>query len=144
MDDAKAEVLAFTSFPRAHWVTVRSTHPPERLDEDVKRRARVVAIVPNAASMIRLVAAVLADARDECHAGGRRCLCDGSMATLFPERDTGAVAEPDTGDCCRGSNPNPTTLRGAAEAKNLGVTERLVRDVHAPPWSNSRGVQAPA
>jgi hypothetical protein len=27
MDDAKAEVLAFTTFPRAHWSKVWSTNP---------------------------------------------------------------------------------------------------------------------
>src|SRR5205085_5783942 len=30
MDDAKAEVLAFTSFPRSHWAKVWSTNPLER------------------------------------------------------------------------------------------------------------------
>src|SRR4029079_1029834 len=44
MDDAKAEVLAFTSLPRAHWVKVWSTNPLERLNKEVKRRARVVGI----------------------------------------------------------------------------------------------------
>src|SRR5262245_32480567 len=37
MDDAKAEVLAFTGFPRAHWVKVWSTNPLERLNNEVKR-----------------------------------------------------------------------------------------------------------
>src|SRR4051794_25780498 len=35
MDDAKAEVLAFTGFPRAHWVKVWSTNPLERLNKEV-------------------------------------------------------------------------------------------------------------
>jgi transposase-like protein len=98
MDDAKAEVLAFTSFPRAHWVNVWSTNPLERLNKEVKRRARVVGIFPNEASVIRLVGAVLADTPDEWQTGDRRYLSEGSMAKLYPERDTHHVAELNSGD----------------------------------------------
>ena len=43
MDDAKAEVLAFNAFPRAHWRKIWSTNPLERLNkESFKRRSRVV------------------------------------------------------------------------------------------------------
>src|SRR3954451_20403063 len=41
MDDAKAEVLAFTAFPRPHWLKVWSTNPLERVNKEIKRRARV-------------------------------------------------------------------------------------------------------
>ena len=35
MDDAKAEVLAFTSFPRSHWAKVWSTNPLERVNKEI-------------------------------------------------------------------------------------------------------------
>jgi len=38
MDDAKAEVLAFTAFPRSHWPKVWSTNPLERVNKEIKRR----------------------------------------------------------------------------------------------------------
>ena len=55
MDDAKAEVLAFTAFPTAHWRKIWSTNPLERVNKEIKRRSRVVGIFPNAAAVIRPV-----------------------------------------------------------------------------------------
>ena len=46
MDDAKAEVLAFAAFPRAHWVKIWSNNPLERINKSAwngrPRSARVV------------------------------------------------------------------------------------------------------
>jgi putative transposase len=95
---AKAEVLAFTPFPRAHWPKTWSTNPLERVNKEIKRRARVVGIFPNDAAVIRLVGAILADMHDEWQSGERRYLSEGSMALLKATSDTGLLAAIDSGE----------------------------------------------
>jgi hypothetical protein len=51
MDEAKAEVLAFTTSPRAHWRKIWFTNPLERVNKEIKRRSRVVGIFPNSAAV---------------------------------------------------------------------------------------------
>jgi putative transposase len=98
MDDAKAEVLAFTAFPRAHWSKIWSTNPLERLNKEVKRRARVVGIFPNDRAVTRLVGAVLIDIHDEWQSSDRRYLSEASMALLDRPSDTEAIAAISSGD----------------------------------------------
>ena len=98
MDDAKAEVLAFTAFPHAHWRKIWSTNPLERVNKEIKRRSRVVGIFPNAAAVIRLVGAVLIDMHDEWIAGDRRYLSEESMALLNTTVDTGDHAAIESGE----------------------------------------------
>jgi len=98
MDEAKTEVLAFTTFPRAHWQKIWSTNPLERVNKEIKRRARVVGIFPNEASVNRLVGAVLADMHDEWQSGDRRYLSEGSMAKLTDNTNTGAIAALNSGE----------------------------------------------
>jgi putative transposase len=82
LSDAEADVTAYAGFPRAHWRKIASTNPLERVHKEIKRRANVVGIFPDDASVIRLVGAVLAETHDDWQTADRRYLSEGSMGQI--------------------------------------------------------------
>ncbi len=81
MDDSEHDVLAYMTFSAEHRTKLHSTL--ERLNKEVKRRADVVGIFPNEASITRVIGAVLLEQNDEwllqC-----RYMQIGGMAELTP------------------------------------------------------------
>ena len=95
LDAARADVLAFTSFPKELWRQIWSNNPQERLNREIGRRTVVVRTFPGRDSLIRLVGAVLAEQHDEWTEGRRYLGLDvlaRSRITLAP---TAAEVTPD-------------------------------------------------
>ena len=93
LDAARADVLAFTSFPKEIWRQIWPDNPQERLNREIRRRTDVVGIFPGRDALIRLVGAVLAEQHDEW-TEGRRYL---GLDVLARSRITLAPASTSTG-----------------------------------------------
>ena len=59
------ETLTFYHFPTQHHRRIRSTNMLERVNQEIKRRTRVVRIFPNEKSCLRLVRALLVELHEE-------------------------------------------------------------------------------
>jgi len=69
LEEGFEESLTILSFPRKYRVRLRSTNSQERLNEEVRRRERVIRIFPNEDSAIRLIGALLSEFHEQWSTG---------------------------------------------------------------------------
>lgn len=72
LDEAFDDVTAVLTLPFKYRKKLRTTNMVERLNQEIRRRERVIRIFPNEASVIRLMGALLIEL-DEKWQSGRRC-----------------------------------------------------------------------
>jgi putative transposase len=65
------ECLSCLAFPESHRRRIRTTNGLERLNQEIKRRSRVVRIFPNERSCLRLVTALAVEQSEEWITGRR-------------------------------------------------------------------------
>ena len=65
IDEEIIDALACFCFPRAHRKRIRTTNALERLNQEIKRRTRVVRIFPDPASALRLTATLAMEQNED-------------------------------------------------------------------------------
>lgn len=71
LEDAEVDALAYLSFPRGHRVKVRTNNVQERMNCELKRRAKTVQAFPSTGSVTRLLGAVVGEINADWEASSR-------------------------------------------------------------------------
>jgi putative transposase len=86
------ECLTCLAFPESHRRRIRTTNGLERLNQEIKRRTRVVRIFPNRKSCLRLVSALAVEQSEEWLTGRRYLDMQELEEYRHQERETEEVA----------------------------------------------------
>lgn len=71
LEEAADDVLCCFGFPSSHRKRIRTTNCVERLNQEIRRRTRVVRIFPNRESALRLITALCVEQSEEWETGRR-------------------------------------------------------------------------
>jgi transposase-like protein len=93
IEEGIEETTAVLSFPGPHRKRIRTTNALERLNQEIRRRTRVVRIFPNEASCLRLVASLAVEQSEEWVTG--RQYLDASLLEGWSFQDAGRPSPED-------------------------------------------------
>lgn len=92
-EDAEIDALAHLSFPREHRVRIRTNNVQERMNCELKRRAKVVQAFPSTDSVMRLLGAVIGEVDAEWASESLFMSRESLAPVLALERAENRVAE---------------------------------------------------
>ena len=87
LEEDGQDVLAVFDFPADHRRRLRTTNSVERLNEEIRRRTRVIRIFPNRDSCLRMASALCQEHDDDWTTG--KCYLDMSLLSKNIETDVG-------------------------------------------------------
>ena len=89
LEEGFDDVMAVLALPERYWRRLRTTNGVERLNEEIRQRERVIRILPNRESALRLLGALLIE-MDEKWTTGHRYL-DMREYWVWREAQTSAI-----------------------------------------------------
>lgn len=93
MEEAEMDALTYLSFPRAHRVKIRTNNVQERMNCELKRRAKVVQAFPGEDSVMRLLGGII-DEINADWAASSRFMSEESLAPVLACERVEVPAEP--------------------------------------------------
>ena len=105
LEEAEPDALCYLSFPKEHWIKIRTNNVQERANREIKRRTKVVSVFPSVASAMRLVGAFMAELDEDWM--GRAYI----SPSTFADAEEGAEEFAPTG-LAEGDGTEPVPPRG--------------------------------
>ncbi|WP_319580207.1 IS256 family transposase [uncultured Methanospirillum sp.] len=88
------DINNYQAFPKEHWKKIRTTNLMERVNKEIKRRARVVGAFPSEDSLIRLIGSILMDMNEEWITGKRYLSIDPYVVESVQVEKTNVSLQP--------------------------------------------------
>lgn len=93
MERAEHDALAYLAFPRQHRTKIRTNNVQERVNCELKRRAKVVQSFPSTGSVMRLLGGIV-DEIDADWAASSRFMSEGSVRAVLDDESAVDRSEP--------------------------------------------------
>ena len=88
------DIQNYQHFPKEHWKKIRTTNLMERVNKEIKRRARVIGAFPSDDSLVRLVGSIIMDINEEWVTGKRYLSIDAGFSEYCQRQSSGLSINP--------------------------------------------------